>query len=60
MNDERKPMSPEQLDEWVSSHHAHPQNDDHGRRDLNGGIGYVLIAALICLPLIAALIWRIG
>jgi len=33
--------------------------DNHGRRDLNGGIGYVLIAAvLICLPLIAALIWR--
>jgi hypothetical protein len=43
----------------ITAEHAHPQNDDHGRRDLNGGIGYVLIAALICLPLIAALVWRI-
>jgi hypothetical protein len=52
-------MTPEELDRLLSSHHAH--NDDHGRDDLCGGIGWVLlIAAVICVPLIAAFVWRMA
>lgn len=36
------------------------QSDDHGRRDLTGGLGYVLIAAIVFwLGLAGWLIWRV-
>lgn len=58
-NPYRDRMTPEELDRLLSSHHAH--NDDHGRDDLCGGIGWVLlIAAVICVPLIAAFVWRMA